>query len=286
MGGQHMKTVLITGTSTGIGLATAQVLAARGWQVFATMRNLEKKSALESALKAAGVEEEVRIEPLDVNDAASIETAVESIRAQTGGTLDAVVHNAGVAIAGAHEDLPDAEIRRVMETNFFGVLALTRALLPTFRAQKRGRIVLVSSQSAFAGQPANSIYCASKWALEGWAESIAYELDSFGIDVILIEPGPYRTEIWRSTPRVLPSGGAYTPWLRKVFQGADWHEAKNARDPKEVADVIAGALEAPRPRFRYPVGFFARLDHLLRGKLPSRLVRRGTTRYLGLPRTR
>lgn len=281
-----MPTVLITGTSTGIGLATAQVLAARGWQVFATMRNLEKKSALESALKAAGVAEQVKIEPLDVNDAASIETAVESIRAQTKGTLDAVVHNAGVAIAGAHEDLPDAEIRRVMETNFFGVLALTRALLPMFRVQKRGRIVLVSSQSAFAGQPANSIYCASKWALEGWAESIAYELDSFGIDVILIEPGPYRTEIWRSTPRVLPSGGAYTPWLRKVFQGADRHEANNARDPKEVADVIAGALEARHPRFRYPVGFFARLDHLLRGKLPSRLVRRGTTRYLGIPRTR
>jgi NAD(P)-dependent dehydrogenase (short-subunit alcohol dehydrogenase family) len=173
-----------------------------------------------------------------------------------------------------------------METNFFGVLGLTRAVLPTFRAQAGGRIVLVSSQSAFAGQPANSIYCASKWALEGWAESIAYELDGFGIDVILVEPGPYRTEIWRSTPRVLPADGAYTPWLRRVFRGADQHEAKHARDPREVANVIARALEARRPRFRYPVGFFARLDYFLRGKLPSRLIRRGTTRYLGIPRTR
>jgi short-subunit dehydrogenase len=98
--------------------------------------------------------------------------------------------NAGVAVAGALEDLPESEIRRVMETNFFGVLELTRTLLPTFRAQRRGRIVLVSSQAAFAGQPANSIYCASKWALEGWAESLAYEFDAFGIHVILIEPGP------------------------------------------------------------------------------------------------
>ena len=283
---EHMSTVLITGTSTGIGRATAEVLAAKGWRVFATMRNLDKKGSLEAALKEAGVEQQVTIERLDVTDPASIAAAVASVLAQTGNTLDAVVHNAGIAIAGAHEDLPDADIRRVMETNFFGVLSLTRALLPTFRAQRSGRIVLVSSQAAFAGQPSNSIYCASKWALEGWGESIAYELDSFGIDVILVEPGPYQTEIWRSTPRVLPRGGAYTPWLRKVFQGADRHEAGNARDPKEVANVIAGALEASRPRVRYPVGFFARLDHFLRGKLPTRLIRRGATRYLGIPRTR
>jgi NAD(P)-dependent dehydrogenase (short-subunit alcohol dehydrogenase family) len=281
-----MPNVLITGTSTGIGRVTVEALAAKGWRVFATMRNLEKKGPLERALDEAGVAQQVTFEPLDVTDPASIERAAAAVLAATGGTLDAVVHNAGVAIAGAHEDLPDAEIRRVMETNFFGVLALTRALLPAFRAQGRGRIVLVSSQSAFAGQPANSIYCASKWALEGWAESVAYELDRFGIDVVLIEPGPYRTEIWTSTDRVLPTGGAYTPWLRRVFQGADQHADRNARDPKEVADVIVAALEADRPRFRYPVGFFARLDHFLRGKLPTRLIRRGTTRYLGIPRTR
>ncbi len=250
------------------------------------MRNLDKRRPLEAALKDAGIEQHVTIERLDVNDPASIEAAAESFLAQTGTKLDAVIHNAGTAIAGAHEDLPDAEVRRVMETNFFGVLAMTRAVLPAMRAQGHGRIVLVSSQAAFAGQPANSIYCASKWALEGWAESIAFELDGFGIDVILIEPGPYQTEIWDSTERVLPQDGAYTSWLRRVFRGADQHATTKARDPKEVADVIAGALEARHPRFCYPVGFFARLDHLLRGKLPTRLIRRGTTRYLGIPRTR
>ena len=198
------------------------------------------------------------------------------------------MHNAGVAIAGAHEDIPDAEIRRVMETNFFGVLALTRALLPTFRAQRHGRIVLVSSQAAFAGQPANSIYCASKWALEGWAESIAFELDGFGIDVILVEPGPYRTEIWRSTPRILPQDSEYLPWLQQVFRGADRHEANTARDPKEVALVIADALGGKEAkislsgRFLCALGSFsARQDpdpphpqrhHALSGHSPDALV--------------
>jgi NAD(P)-dependent dehydrogenase (short-subunit alcohol dehydrogenase family) len=169
-----MPTVLITGTSTGIGHVTTQILAARGWRVFATMRDLAKKDSLERILKMAGLRQQVTIKQLDINDPASIQAAVAFILSQTGNMLDAVVHNAGVAVAGAHEDLPEAEIRRVMETNFFGVLALTRALLPTFRAQRGGRIVLVSSQAAFAGQPANSIYCASKWALEGWAEALAY----------------------------------------------------------------------------------------------------------------
>ncbi len=281
-----MPAVLITGTSTGFGRVTTEILAAKGWRVFATMRDLAKKGPLERALKKAGLESQVTILQLDVNDPASIEAAVAAVLAETGNTLDAVVHNAGVAVAGAHEDIPDAEIRRVMETNFFGVLALTRAVLPTFRAARHGRIVLVSSQAAFAGQPANSIYCASKWALEGWAESIAYELDGFGIHVILVEPGPYRTEIWRSTPRILPKDSEYLPWLEQVFRGADRHEAKTARDPKEVALVIADALAAKSPKFRYPVGFFARLDHFLRGKIPTRFIRRGTTRYLGIPRTR
>jgi NAD(P)-dependent dehydrogenase (short-subunit alcohol dehydrogenase family) len=281
-----MRAVLITGTSTGIGRATAVALAARGWRVFATMRNLEKKSPLELALKEADVRHNVEIEQLDVNDAASIRSAVASALSQTGNKLDAVIHNAGVAAVGALEDLPESDLRRVMETNFFGVLALTRALLPTFRAQTRGRIVIVSSEAAFIGQPTNSIYCASKWAIEGWAEAIAYELEPFGIDIILVEPGPYRTEIWHSTPRIQPPGSPYYAWVRHVLRAGDAHAARMARDPREVALVIARALEARRPRFRYPVGPLAGLNHFLKGKLPSRLLRRATTLYLGLSRAR
>jgi NAD(P)-dependent dehydrogenase (short-subunit alcohol dehydrogenase family) len=277
-----MRSVLITGTSSGIGRATAMVLASRGWQVFATMRDLQKRSGLEQALREAGGQNCVNIEQLDVTKSASIKTAAASILARTGNTLDAVVHNAGVAAAGALEDVPEAELRRVMETNFFGVVELTRALLPTFRAQGHGRIVLVSSEAAFYGQPTNAIYCASKWAVEGWAESIAYELEPFGMDVILIEPGPYRTEIWESTPRLQPKGSPYRTWVQQVFRAADAHAATMVRDPKEVALVIASALEARWPRFRYPVGPFARLNHFLRGKVPATWLRKAMRLYLGI----
>jgi NAD(P)-dependent dehydrogenase (short-subunit alcohol dehydrogenase family) len=280
-----MRSVLITGTSTGIGQATAVVLASRGWRVFATMRNLAKTGSLKQPLKEAGLPSSVELEQLDVTNEASIQAAVKSILARTGNKLDAVVHNAGVATAGAFEDVPESELRRVMETNFFGVLGLTRALLPTFRSQGNGRIVLVSSEAAFMGQPTNSIYCASKWAIEGWAEAIAYELEAFGIEVILIEPGPYRTEIWKSTPRIQPPGSPYHAWVQQVFRAGDAHAASMARDPNEVALVIANALEVRRPRFRYPVGPFARLNHFMRGKVPSRLLRKVTKLYLGLSRT-
>ena len=134
-----MRSVLITGTSTGIGQATAVTLAARGWRVFATMRNLEKRGRLEQALKEAGVQHGVALEQLDVTDTTSIRSAVASTLSQTGNKLDAVVHNAGVAAAGALEDVPDSELRRVMESNFFGVLGLTRrtAGLPRARAGAR-----------------------------------------------------------------------------------------------------------------------------------------------------
>jgi NAD(P)-dependent dehydrogenase (short-subunit alcohol dehydrogenase family) len=281
-----MRSVLITGTSTGIGRATAATLAARGWRVVATMRNLEKRGLLEQAVKEAGVQDDVEIEQLDVTCAASIRSAVASTLSQTGNKLDAVVHNAGVAAAGALEDLPESELRRVMETNFFGVLELTRTLLPTFRAQRRGRIVIVSSEAAFMGQPTNSIYCASKWAVEGWAEAIAYELEPFEIDIILVEPGPYRTEIWDGTPRIQPRDSPYHAWVQQVFRAGDAHAARMARDPREAALVIARALESRKPRFRYPVGPLARLNHFLRGKFPSRLLRRATKLYLGLSRVR
>ena len=202
------------------------------------------------------------------------------------GFLDAVVHNAGVAAGGAFEDLPDAELRRVMETNFFGVMALTRALLPTFRKQRSGRIVVVSSEAAFNGHPCNSIYVASKWAVEGWAESLAFEVDQFGIEVILVEPGPYITDIWHASPRIAPSDSVYRRWSENVFRAGDAHVAAKGGDPQVVAEKIADVLEAKRPSFRNPVGRLARYTHFARGKIPSRWLRRGVEAYLGLRRVR
>lgn len=281
-----MRTVLITGTSSGFGLNSSVELARQGWQVVATMRNLDKRQPLEQALAKAGLAERVRIERLDVTDAAAMREFVGGLLERTQGKLDAVVHNAGVAVGAAFEDLPESQLRLVMETNFFGVLELTRLLLPTFRAQRRGRIVVVSSNSAYAGEPANSIYCASKWAVEGWAESLAFELDPFGIDIVLVEPGPYRTEIWNSSPRIRPAGTAYGPLLDVLEKAVDEHVAKDARDPQEVAVVIAQALNAAKPRFRYPVSPQAKVGHFLRGKVPSTWLRKGVARLLGLDKVR
>lgn len=281
-----MRTVLITGTSSGFGLVTAVELAKRGCQVFATMRNLDKAGPLEEALSAAGVRERVVIGQLDVTDAQSVNTAVQSVLEQTGGTLDAVVHNAGVAVGGAFEDIPEADLRRVMETNFWGVLSVTRALLPTFRTQRSGRILIMSSESAFAGQPTNSIYCASKWAIEGWAESIAFELNPFGIDIVLVEPGPYLTDIWDASPRISPKGSPYYSWVQYVFRAGDAHVASRGRDPVEVAVRVGNLLEKDKPGFRNPIGRPARVSHFMRGKIPSALWRKIAQRYLGIHRLR
>lgn len=281
-----MSSVLISGTSSGFGLLTTVELARRGWHVYATMRNLEKRAALDAALESAGMSERVTVTRLDVTDAASIDESVRGVLQHAGGRLDAIVHNAGVAVGGAFEDVPEADARRVMETNFWGVLALTRALLPTFRAQRRGRIVLVSSNSAYAGEPANSIYVASKWALEGWAESLAYEVTPFGIRLVLVEPGSYKTEIWENSARRLPEDSPYRAFMQHLEQVIDQKVLASARDPHEVANAIAHALEARHPRFRYPVGPDSWIGHVLRGKLPSRAQRFLITRLIGLHRIR
>ncbi len=280
-----MQTALVTGTSSGFGLLATVELASRGWRVLATMRDLGRRGPLEAALEGAHVQSKVDIVQLNVAEPASVREAVATVLTASGGRLDAVVHNAGVAAGGAFEDLPETEVRRVMETNFFGVLDLTRALLPTFRAQRAGRILIVSSDSAFIGEPANSIYCASKWAIEGWAEAMCHELGPFGIEVMLVEPGPYITEIWQKSPRICPESSAYRHWVQHVFRAGEAYVAKRGGDARDVAVAIANVLEARRPAFRTPVGHIGRIAHFLHGKVPSSFLRRGIARYLGLNRT-
>ncbi|MBY0559125.1 SDR family NAD(P)-dependent oxidoreductase [Hyphomicrobium sp.] len=280
-----MPTVLVTGTSSGFGLVTVVELAKRGWDVVATMRDLAKRNELDRALAAAGASSNVRIEQLDVTDPQSIDRAVASLNLSDR-TLDAVVQNAGVAVGGVFEDLDEQHVRHVMEVNYFGVLALTKRLLPSFRAQRRGRIVIISSEAAFAGMPANSPYTASKWAIEGWAESLAYEVEHFNIDIILVEPGAYKTSIWESSPRVLPKTSPYFPMLHHLEVEVDAHVAKAARDPIEVAKAVADALETKRPKFRYAVGPTAKFMHFARGKLPSTLVRKIFSRFFSLHKVR
>lgn len=276
------RSVLITGCSSGFGMVTAAELAQRGWRVFATMRNLDKRARLDEAV--AGAPDRVEVLRLDVNDQASVDETVGQVLAETGGALGAVVHNAGISGGGAFEDLSDEAIRAVMETNFHGVLRVTKALLPAMRARRSGRVLIVSSAAAFRGTPGQSHYIASKWAVEGWAESVSMEVRHFGIDVICVEPGPYRTDIWDTSERTIPDDGPYAEMAAKLERFAEERVIPRARDPQEVATVIADALEAPRPRFRYPVGPDARMLWAARGKVPHRVFENLTARLTGMPR--
>jgi NAD(P)-dependent dehydrogenase (short-subunit alcohol dehydrogenase family) len=257
-----VKTALVTGSNSGFGLLTCVTLATRGWEVVASMRNLDKRGSLEEAAAQAGVAERVHVVGLDVTDQASIEQGVKEAESIAGGGLDAVVANAGVGLAGLFEDTSDEDFRHVIETNFFGVTSLARACLPAMRAQRRGRLLVVSSNSAFTGAPAASAYHASKWAVEGWAESLAYEVRPFGIDVVLVEPGSFKTEIWGNTQVVKPAGSAYAGAHDLLEKGLAKLEGWGG-DPQVVADAIAGALDAKRPRLRYPVGRDAKAEYYL-----------------------
>ncbi|MGH3900123.1 MAG: SDR family oxidoreductase [Pseudonocardiaceae bacterium] len=294
--------MLITGCSSGFGLESALALARSGWRVFATMRNLDRRGPLEQAIEHAGARADgaradgvradgararVELLQLDVCDQGSIDRAVAQILARTGGTLHAVVHNAGIGDAGFFEDVPDEQVRRVMDTNFFGTLTLTRAVLPAMRAQHHGRVVVVSSLGAFTGQPAMSAYVASKWALEGWAESLAIEVTGFGIDIALIEPGAYKTGIWDAAKITSPEHSPYRPLVKIMEPRIRGMVERSAGDPAEVGARIAAVLNARRrPWLRHPVGRDAWIMRVLSRAIPFDQRRRILAHMVGLPADR
>jgi NAD(P)-dependent dehydrogenase (short-subunit alcohol dehydrogenase family) len=169
------KTALITGASSGFGLLTSVTLARRGWHVLATMRDLGRRERLETAARDAGVLERIEFLALDVTNAEQIAKLAEELAGRLT-PLDALVNNAGFAAPGFADDVTDAELREQFDTNFFGAVSMTRALLPQFRRQGSGHIVMVSSMSGRMGFPGIGSYSASKFALEGWSESLRYEM--------------------------------------------------------------------------------------------------------------
>jgi NAD(P)-dependent dehydrogenase (short-subunit alcohol dehydrogenase family) len=272
--------VIITGASRGFGAAIAAGLAARGWRVFATMRDTNARDGLDHAIAAAGADRSnVTVLPLDVLRRQSIVDAVATVLRQTGGRLDAVVPNAGVLVGGAFEDTPSEAMRSVMDTNYFGAIETVRATLPALRAS-HGRIVLISSDSGLCGTPALSAYTASKYALEGWGESIAYELEPIGVAVSIIEPGPFRSDIYsRAAIYSSPPEGPYAE-LSSASETTLSRIGSDAADPDPVVGAVLRALSSRSPRLRYPVGREARLISVSRRVLPQRvfgaLVRRAT----------
>ncbi|MFK4107472.1 SDR family NAD(P)-dependent oxidoreductase [Streptomyces sp. NPDC002176] len=247
------KTVLITGTSTGIGLQTALAAARANWQVIATMRNISKAGALEEAAVAAGVAERIEVRKLDVTDPASVRECLEAVVAEHG-TLHALINNAGSGHVGTLETDGVEAARRVMEVNFFGVLNTTSAALPHLRASG-GRVLAVSSVGGIVGQPFNEAYCAAKFAVEGYLESLAPVAATVGVGVTLVEPGAVASEFVANVgipddraalaERMGPYAPAMDAYLTRTA-GA-FAAAQSAQD---AAAVVVAALDAEQPPLR------------------------------------
>lgn len=265
------KVVLITGCSSGFGLLTAARLSVQGHQVIASMRDLNKSTALLEEVKRRGGT--VDTLALDVTDKASVKQAVNDIAAKYG-HLDVLVNNAGYGIGGFFEDLTDEEIRQQFETNFFGVQNVTRAVIPLMRARRKGRIINISSVAGFSTSPAFSAYNASKWALEAFSESLRYELRFFGIDVLLIEPGTYRTKIFYENARYAQNfrnpQSPYYPISTHLENRVREYVDDCFKDPEEIAILIEKLIKAKNPPFRSIPDIESQLLFTLRKILPFR----------------
>ncbi|HZD81286.1 MAG TPA: SDR family oxidoreductase [Nitrososphaeraceae archaeon] len=185
------KVAVVTGTSTGIGYETSLALARDDFLTYATMRNLNKADNIKSVATKESLP--LHVKQLDVTDDASVKNAIEAISSQTGGRIDVLVNNAGYGLNGAFEDLSMDEIKAQYETNVFGLIRVTQAVLPIMRRQKSGTIVNISSGAGRFGFPVSSAYVSTKFAVEGLSESMSYELEPFGIKVVLVEPGVIKT---------------------------------------------------------------------------------------------
>jgi len=278
------RTALITGASSGFGLLTSVTLARRGWRVLATMRDLVRREQLESAAREAGVTDRIEIHALDVTNAEQIAAIAELIEKRSQ-PLHALINNAGFAVPGLAEEVTDAELRDQFETNFFGAAAVTRAILPQMRRQGFGHVVMVSSISGRTGFPGVSSYVASKFALEGWTETLRLEMAAVGIKVAIVEPGSFKTDIWTRNAKLTakmsdpssPNVERLARWQRRIDEGA-----KSRANPQEVADLIARILETREPKLRYVIGRDARMALLMRKVLPAGVFERLMVRLSGL----
>jgi NAD(P)-dependent dehydrogenase (short-subunit alcohol dehydrogenase family) len=277
------RTALTTGASSGFGLLTSIELAKRGWRVIATMRDLGRRALLEDAARTAGVLERIEVHALDVTNSAQIGALAKEL-SERPAPLDAVVNNAGFAVPGFTDDVTDAELRHQFDTNFFGAAAVRRALLPRFRRQGFGHIVMTSSVSGRMGFAGVGSYSASKFALEGWTECLRYEMKPLGIQVVLIEPGAFETDIWTRNAKL--SAGLQSPSSPNAGRIENWRKRmtgeKMRPSPRPVVDLIAGVLENPQPKLRYVVGKDAKAGLLLRRILPWSLFERLIVKSAGL----
>lgn len=238
-----MKTIFITGASTGLGKATAQLFQGKGWKVIATMRNPEAASDLASL-------ENVTVLPLDVTDYEQIQSVVrQSLEL---GDVDVVFNNAGYGLLGPLEALGDEQIVRQLNTNLLGVIRVTQAFVPHFREKGKGMFISTTSIGGLMAFPLNSIYHATKWALEGWSESMAFELNKFGVDIKTVSPGGIKTDF---VSRSLDSATspAYEEMINSLYAGMEGM-MEAASTPEQIAEVVYEAATDGKKQLRYVAG--------------------------------
>ncbi|MFS4470095.1 SDR family oxidoreductase [Chryseobacterium sp. T20] len=257
-----MKTIFITGASTGLGKATAQLFQNKGWKVIATMRNPEVAADL-AAL------ENVTVLPLDVTNFDQIQSTVKQTLELT--DVDVVFNNAGYGLMGPLEALKDDQIARQLNTNLLGVIRVTQAFIPYFREKNNGMFISTTSIGGLIAFPLNSIYHATKWALEGWSESMAFELNQFGIDIKTVSPGGIKTDfVSRSLDSA--SSPAYEEMIGSLFSKMGGM-MEVASTPEQIAEVVYEAATDGKRNLRYVAGEDAKALYAQRLELGDEVFR-------------
>lgn len=256
---QVKEVAIVTGATRGLGRALAQALATKGFRVYGGARSWSSGSPPENFFPL----------DLDVEDERSVHSAVEKVLQQEAGRIDLLVNNAGVSLAGAVEETPLAAARRLFETNYFGLVRMLQAVLPTMRRAGRGTIVNIGSAAGRIGIPFQAHYAASKFAVEGLSEALRLELGPFGIRVLLIEPGDVRTTIWQNRVHFEAESSPYALNLHRFLQVKEKEMGARATLPEEVAEEIVRIIQSGTDRLRHPVARGARLVLAGRRLLPE-----------------
>jgi len=262
------RTVLVTGCSSGIGLATCHVLSRNNFMTYGTVRNLSKATKIQDLINRENLP--LKILHLDVNDNQSIKLAVKRITSDTG-RLDILINNAGYGMFGPIEEITNQEIKKQFETNFFGTIRVIKSIVPIMRKQGNGIIVNISSMVGRFGVPLNSAYVSSKFAVEGLSESIAFELEEFGIRVIVIEPGVVKSDFFQNVRvKGTEPNSPYHKLMETRVSFLDKAMKNSGTSSYDVASTILDALNSKDPKFRYVVGNDATNSIRMRNTLSDR----------------
>ena len=262
------RTVLVTGCSSGIGLATCHVLSRNNFMTYGTVRNLSKAKKIQDLINRENLS--LKILRLDVNDNQSIKLAVKKILTDTG-RIDVLINNAGYGMFGPVEEITTQEVKKQFETNFFGTIRLIKAIVPIMRKQGNGTIVNISSMVGRFGVPLNSAYVSSKFAVEGLSESISFELEEFGIRVIVIEPGVVKSDFFHNVEvKGMNLESPYHKLMERRVNFLDKAMKNSLTSSYDVADTILEALNSKDPKFRYVIGNDATNSLRMRNSLSDR----------------